>query len=202
MASNIMRTSAQYSDQLKALLPPGKLWEGLCTSGSLFNDLLAGLSKEYARIDVNSQRLIDESNPLQMVYMLAELERFAQLPDDCIGAGSTLVARQNILHSKLVLIGGADAQYFIDLAASFGYQITIDDNAPYQSGVMFNGVELTLNDWQYVWIVNGPSSVTNYFTVLSGVNQRLTNWDTDYPAFECLIRRNSPAHTVVLFSYV
>ena len=195
-----MYLSDQYTQQLKALLPPGRLWDSLREQGRLCGDLLAALADEGVRIDARGNDLIDESDPLSTYELLPDLESFAGLPDDCAGELATIEQRRNALHERLAGSTGFSRPYIIGIAESLGYVgATIDEFEPFTVG---SDVDARLFDvdWRFIWILNLPDdSGVVYFTADSGVDERLANWGD--ALLECVINRLRPAHTRVFFAY-
>jgi uncharacterized protein YmfQ (DUF2313 family) len=110
----------------------------------------------------------------------------------------SLEQRRNALVAKLTQLGGQSRQYFIDLAAALGYEITITEFQPF---TVNSGVNDPLCDteWRFVWQVNASQDTIRRFSVQSGVNDPLASWGNDQ--LECVINRLKPAHTIVLFAY-
>jgi uncharacterized protein YmfQ (DUF2313 family) len=114
------------------------------------------------------------------------------------GVSQTLQQRRNALVAQLTGIGDQSRQYFIDLAASAGFTITITEFRPFTVGSRVN--DPIYNEiWRFAWQVNAPQTTVEWFTVTSGVNEGLRSWGNQL--LECLISRLKPAHTKVLFAY-
>lgn len=190
-------TPAQYREQLRALLPPGKaLDDG--GEGTL-TELLDALAAEWARVDASADSLLDEADPSTTYYLLPDWERVAGLPDPCFGdTGGTLDQRRKALVQRLTSRGGQSPAYFIALAQSLGYAITITEFKPFR---VSSDVSQALQgpDWAYAWRVNAPKTTVTEMTVESGVDEALRTWGNT--ALECVIEARSPAHTYVLFAY-
>lgn len=73
--------AANYFQQLKALLPRGKIWDK--SADSILGKLLSTFSEEFARIEQRVEDLVNESDPRTTSELLAEWENFAGLPDGC-----------------------------------------------------------------------------------------------------------------------
>lgn len=193
------RTSADYREHLKALLPPGQAFPR--EAGTEMHNLLDGLAQEWARIDARGERLIIEANPFGSVELLPDWERVAGLPDKCAGTlETTQQGRRNALISKLSSTGGQSPAYFIAVAAALGYEVTIEEFRPFRAGLSHAGDPLTNGDWVYTWRVRGPEvTVIPFRAGQSAAGEALRIWGND--TLECKINQLKPAHTIALFAY-
>ena len=192
-------TAADYQAQLQALLPQGFAWPR--QADAALTKLLLAWADEMARIDGRAADLAEEADPRTTAELLADWERVAGLPDPCVaalGISQTAAQRRAALVAKLTTIGGQSAAYYITLAASLGYTITITE---YKTFTVRSKVNDPLNDlpWRFVFTVNAPLNTVRRFTVRSAVNEPLADWGNEL--LECVINRLKPAHTHVLFAY-
>lgn len=190
-----MRTE-DYRDQLLALAPPGAALPA--DPGSTWARLLHALAGELARVDARADDLLDEADPQTAYELLAEWERLAGLPDPCVPDGQTVTERRAVLVGRLTAIGGQSRQYFVDLAASLGYSVTITEFRPQ---TVDDSVDASLNgqDWAFAWQVNAPQVSVSNHTVDGDVAEPLASWGNE--RLECALSRLAPAHTHVIFSY-
>ncbi len=187
---SIRHSITDYVEQLKALLPPGKLWTTLAED-AVFLALLESIAAEFARVNDRAAVLCEELDPRTANELFDEWETFAGLPDPCIGELPTLSQRRAAVVARLTATGGQSRQYFIDLAASLGFTATISE---------YDGVNPALID-QFYWQMDLPlNGDIVEFDVGSTVNEPLRNWGTN-ELLECVIQRLKPAHTTVIFSY-
>lgn len=193
------RTAADYKELLKALLPPGQAFPR--DQNTDMDTLLDGMAQELSRIDLRGERLMMEANPLGAVELLSDWERVAGLPDKCAGTlETTQQGRRNALISKLSSTGGQSVAYFIEVAASLGYVVTIEEFRPFRAGLSFAGDSLTNGDWVYTWRVRGPEvTIIPFRAGLSAAGEPLRAWGND--TLECKINQLKPAHTIALFAY-
>lgn len=194
-----MPTAAEYREQLKALLPPGQAFPR--DPGTTMHDLLDGMSIELARVDGRASVLPQEANPSTTAELLPDWERVAGLPDKCSGAlEETVQGRRNALLTKLTSTGGQSAAYFIEIAASLGYTVTIEVFRPFRAGRSVSGDPLTNGPWAFTWRVHAPAvSVTEFRAGRSGAGERLRTWGNE--ALECKLNQLKPAHTIAIFAY-
>jgi uncharacterized protein YmfQ (DUF2313 family) len=194
-----MRTAAEYREQLKSLLPPGQAFPR--ESGTTMHDLLDGMSIELARLDARGEALPIEASPSTTNELLTDWERIAGLPDKCSGTlEQTIQGRRKALLTKLSNTGGQSPAYFIELAASLGYTVTISEYRPFRAGRSYAGDALTNGPWAFAWLVRAPSvTVTEFRAGLSAAGERLRTWGND--TLECKITQLKPAHTIAIFAY-
>lgn len=189
-------SARHYLAQLQALLPRGAAW--LREQTATLTMLLYALADEFARVDGRSFDLLEEADPRTTYELLPEWEFDYGLPDPCTGQLETIQQRREALVTKVTMIGGQSRQYFIDLAARLGFEITITEFEPFTVG---STVDEPICDeaWRWTWMVNAPEVRVIEFTAESGVNEALQTWGNEL--LECAITRLKPAHTNVLFAY-
>lgn len=187
----ITATADDYSHVLHDLRPVGPAVAGT-------DPVLQGLAAEYARAHNRLGDLLRESDPRTVYELLTEWERAFGLPDGCVDISDNLEARINALVARVRGAGSATPQYFIDLAATVGYEITITELTPHTVG---SDVDYPLygEEIRYVWQVNSLLNTTIYADVNSTVDTPLAAWGNSI--LECIINRSKPAHTFVQFIY-
>lgn len=197
-----MRTAEDYKGLLQAFLPPGRLWDALRETGSLADDLLAALAEEFARVDQRVDDLLDETDPRTTLEMLSEWEAWAGLPDACTGDFDTIQQRRGALVQHLTSVGGQSRAYFINLAASLGYTVTISEYRPFICGLnrcgdQLNGGVAVRHYWRVnvgtariVWFRSGVSQAGDYLGLIDRA-----------AVLECVLQRFKPAHTQIIFNY-
>lgn len=187
-----------YRQSFSALLPPGAAWPR--EPDTLLQALLLGWGDELARVDGRGAAMHEEADPRTTTELLAEWERAYGLPDACTPEPGTVEARRLALLLRITSTGGASRQYFIDLAASLGITITIDEFRPWTVADDVAS-EMLGPAWGYTWRVNVASTTPVYeWTVFDGVDLPLRWWQIQ-EALECLFRRLKPAHTTLIFAY-
>lgn len=189
-------TRAQHREQLRALLPPGRALED-GGSGTL-TELLDALAQECGRVDDSADSLVDEADPRTTYELLSDWERIAGLPDPCVGTPGTIEQRRDALVQRLTSRGGQSPAYFIALAQSLGYAVTVTEFQPATVNMTVNK-PLYGADWAFAWQVNAAQTTVTAATVASPVNEALRTWGN--AALECVISDRKPAHTKVLFAY-
>jgi uncharacterized protein YmfQ (DUF2313 family) len=189
--------AAIYSQALRLLLPQGAAWE---TRGTPLGDLLDGLALELARVDARADVLLREADPGQASELLADWERVLGLPDPCLTTAQTTPERKAAARTRYTLVGGQSAQFFVDLAASIGYTVTVED-FPTEAAAIAAGITYTGDGWAYSWRVNvAAGTVVRDFRVGTGAaGDALRSWGVE--ELECVIKRYAPAHTIVFFAY-
>ncbi len=191
-------TAADYLAELQGLLPPGDLAR---EPEAVLTRLLQAFADGLARTDALATGLIEEADPRTTVQLLPDWERVAGLPDICVGGETqTLQERHAWLVSRLTMRGGQSKAWFIDLAASLGYAITIDEFRPFICGLSGCGEQLAGDGAWTVWRVHMPAAPIYWFVTGGSVcGEALGSQATSY--VECLFKRYKPAHTTVLFTY-
>jgi uncharacterized protein YmfQ (DUF2313 family) len=131
------------------------------------------------------------------------------LPDACTAfanltvAQRKLILRQKIAQAEIVAWGGQSANYFICLAATLGYQITIAEYRPFRCGQARCGWHQAGGPNNEVfWQVFIRTPSINYFHCGKGMCGRdpLGSFGRHLD-LECLLNQWKPAHTQVRFHY-
>lgn len=186
---------AQYQDLLGILLPP----KSYNPRGPR---LTAELSAEADVLSGADNRAVDVLNGVTPFYaagLLADWERVLALssPDDM-----TYQARRQQVLARLNATGGLSRAYFINLAKSLGYDITIDEPEPFRAGVGRAGDCIWIPEIIWVWIVNiqdGQVPVYHFRAGDSLAGEALTSYGQNL--IEDIFRDLKPAHTEVVFNY-
>lgn len=115
-----------YFALLQGMLPQGPAWSK--EVDSVLSLQLGAWAEEYALLDARIDALLDEADPRTTNELLPDYERIAGLPDPCGDQlGNTIALRRKVLTNKLQVTGGQSRQYYIDLAARLGFDITITE---------------------------------------------------------------------------
>ncbi len=191
-------TAADYREQLLTLLPRGAAWPH--DPDSTLARLMDALGAELARVDARGDDLVREAHPRTAWEMLPDWERVAALPSPCMaGQAQTTAERRAALAGRLAERGGQSRDYFVRLAASLGYAVTIDEFRPFD--VTMDATALAADAaWAFVWRINAPAAGgVRAADVTMGADDPLASWGS--ALLECEIREDAPAHTTVLFAY-
>lgn len=195
-------TAQEYVNQLKMLLPPGPAFPR-GDSTSLFAMMLEVWGAELARVDGRACQVIEEADPRQAIETFQEWLDQWGLPDECIKLWTTAdnSTLRNLLLWKIKDTGSPNLAFFRDLAAMFGYTITIDEF--FRHSVRSRSSEVLATErWPNTWRVNvcsGLGAKVTYHQVVGGADEALAWWGD--AIIECLIKRYAPAHTKIYFGY-
>lgn len=191
-----MVSVSKYVKQLQNLLPKGAAWNR--DPDSTLTKLLTGIAQELFNCEVRVEDLLRESDPRTALEMLADWERVTGLPDPCTGPLDSLEARRGAVVARLGHQGGQSRAFFLSLAESLGYTVSITEYRPFVAGSPAGGV-LSNGDWLHTWMVTAPETTVRKFKAGAGAGERLATWGND--ELECAIERAKPAHTNVIFAY-
>lgn len=186
----------KHAELLKTLLPP-------VSYDSTAPGLAAQLRAEGDVLDAAlgaALRVLAAITPDGDVELLPDWERVYGLPDTCLsGIDSTVALRIQAVVGKIRRAGGLSRQFFIDLAAEFGYAITVDE---FSVHTVDSTVDEPLRDedWIFRWQVNlATETPPRDATVDDSVDTPLTVFQGG--ALECILSKLKPAHTELLFNY-
>jgi uncharacterized protein YmfQ (DUF2313 family) len=176
------RTLTDYLQLFQSLLPQGAAWNR--DENSTLSEFLRGMAEEFIRVENRSELLLTERDSRYTSELLVDHERDLGVPDECTELGTTMQARRDFVHTKTTALGGQDKQYFIDLAESLGFTITIDESIPsafsWTVNVLF---EYTLR-WKFFQI--GSSSCGDSLIYAPG-----------FDLLYCVLNKYKPAHTIL-----
>lgn len=194
-----MSIPENYQAQLAALLPTGLAWPR--EPDSTLQRLLAGWAESFARLDARAQELVAESDPRTALALLPDWARVAGVPDACVeGTPATSALRAQLLR-RLTQINSQTPAYFVDLAAAFGFAITITEFTP---TTVEDDVDAPIagEPWAYAWQVNTAlAGGVSPISVGDDVDALLETWSSN-ATLECLINHAKPAHTTIIYSYI
>lgn len=188
-----------YLQQAQALMPPGPAWPR--DVDAYVTRLMLALSAEFARADMRAIALLDEADPRTTSDLLLDWERVAGLPDGCIvdaGEEPSTEQRRAALLARLTMLGSQSPSYYVALAASLGYVITITE---FDAHDVDDDVDKPIydDDWMHAWQVNAALHQVVELDVESSVDDALAAWSN--VALECVLNRFKPAHTLLIFAY-
>ena len=173
-------TSPQWLQALRKLLPRGALWN--FPVGGMLEALLLAIDDGLNAAEADVENILVESDPRTTTMLLPDWEATCGLPDGCIPGGGSTAQRRLAVVGRLVATGGASKDYFINLAATYGYTITIDEPA--------------LHTWR---VISPLASGLVYSTCNGTCDDQLQTYGNQQ--LECFINRLKPAHTVAEFEY-
>lgn len=129
MAGANRRDIDQYTDSLARYLPGGPLFASRYKEGSNFRNLLKGLSQELFTSNGLIKEYCEQILPDETVKFVDEWESALGIPDDCFPGTGDLDERRLHVLIKLASLGIQTRQDFIDLAALFGVEITVENGS-------------------------------------------------------------------------
>lgn len=206
---HIRRPGEDYAEAFLKLLPSGQAWPK--ERGTTLERACNGLSQYWGFVDGRAADLLErESDPRQTVELLPEWETAWGLPDPCLPSATSIAERQRLLVLYMTYLGGQSRQYFIDLMAWLGYEIEIEEFAPFMAGISQVGDTRPAPDKNYrwyigpaeqrfVWTVNYGQIGVTWFRAASGQAGVDHHVEFSVPdEMQCLLDRWKPAHTIIV----
>src|SRR5215831_11338672 len=124
----------EYAIQFLSLLPQGQAWPRE-PGGTLWRACW-GLAKYWGWVDGRaSDLLVRESNPGTTIELLPDWERAWGLPDPCLPSATTIAERQRMLITKMTWLGAQSRAYFQKIMKWLGFDIRIQEFAPFMTGI-------------------------------------------------------------------
>lgn len=219
--------------QLLALTPRGPAW-GTDEAGDgegaspVMRSVWKALAGWVADLNRRDFELASQVFPSAITYSLPDWERELGLPDPCFEGEAGPPARIAAVRARFGALGGQSPAYFVCLARSIGYDITIEEPTQF----MIDESEVSDEDptdedlaaldeladetvWKF-WVVHVDHFGETWFhidegelsadSIIDGVLQpegsgdRLEGFYTASD-LECLLRRHAPQHTQLVFNY-
>ncbi len=191
-------TQDQYAAQLRAMLPPGRVWPR--DPNTVLGRLITGLAGSFWRSQNRANALVDEAFPGTTNELLSEWEQSLGLPDPCAGPGQTVAQRRQQVIGRLTASGGQSIPYLIAAAAAIQIPITIDQFTQARAGQARAGQPCNGPDWAFALRINAPQSLRSPARSGSAVaGDLLVTYGTQPLA--CLLRRIAPAHATLIINY-
>lgn len=183
-----------YRDLLAALLP----LVAYRAEQKALNAELTAEGNAFSLISMSADDVSGAVTPFFADGMLADWERVLDLTP---GDSSSWQQRLEAVLIKLAETGGLSRAYFIKLAATAGYTITIEEFEPFRAGVSRAGDPLYVPEIIYVWAVHVRSSVSVYYfrAGASLPGERLATYGEKI--LETIFDNLKPAHTYCYFTY-
>jgi uncharacterized protein YmfQ (DUF2313 family) len=198
-------------------LPQGIAWPRW--PDTVLMKVVYGLAGIMGYADSRAADLLErESDPRQTVELLPDWERNWGLPDCEFPQPQTIGERQKQLVMKMTMLGAQSREFFIGVAQTLGYDMTISEYRPFMVGVdkigdarAYDPIEGKLGDFpceignpdmRFVWTAHIKQPKLVWFRASKGqcgIDPLLRIQRAQ--DLECIIRRWHPAHTIVLFDY-
>jgi uncharacterized protein YmfQ (DUF2313 family) len=176
-----------YLAQLKALLPPGRVFN--LEPDSVLSRVLEGVADELTRVNARGADLINESDPRTAVETLSDWEATVGLPDARVTAiPSTTAGRQVAITQKYTTREGQNRAFFDQLCAACGYPLISIDT--FSGSVLRAGFRVGDRCFDRVY------GYTVRFNVAAATAGALSHAD-----FERVIRHATHSHITAIFTY-
>lgn len=187
---------SSLGNQLRLLLPP------VSYDGSAPN-LSAAIEAEASALNLSDAQTDEVYGAIfpDSGQALSDWERVLALPDPClIGVSQSVGQRVQAVISKMQGRGGQSKPFFVALAKSLGYDITITTFRPPRAGLARAGDPLYGGDWAFTWRVNAPAVTVSYARAgIAGAGDPLAAWGNK--SLECRLSQMKPAESILLFGY-
>lgn len=117
--------NAEHRLLIKAY-PTGRVWADKSNTDTDFGKLVLALSKEFFASASFVEKIARELDINQTIDLIERWETSVGIPDECFTGQESLVTRRLNILQKISDFGGVQtAPEFIDLAALYGFSITI-----------------------------------------------------------------------------
>jgi uncharacterized protein YmfQ (DUF2313 family) len=142
-----------YRKLIQSLLPKGAFWTRAETS--ILTQLLDGLAEVFSRIEQRSEDLIPEAFSDTVTELLEEWEEDFSIPDPGFELASSTTGRRQVIAVKKLAVGAQNKDYFIEIASTLGWTVTITQFAKSLTGLFTVGDSIITDDRApFYWMVN------------------------------------------------
>ena len=179
-----------YLQQLQALLPRGRAWTR--APNATLTLLLRAFAAGMAALDLKALQARIDILPSRTTDLVSDWERAVGLPDECSQPATGLAGRRAAVVERLVARTDVNPRTFIDLAATFGLTITVDEHDEARAQAIA-GIDASGELWRHVWWITVTADESRFFSTLSGVDRPLLDFQVS-GEFVCRLRRLNPAH--------
>ncbi len=144
-----------------------------------------------------AEQLLQEMFPDTANLLLSSWERICELTPP---SGATIQYRQAAVLSKLrQRPGNIKRPYFIALAASMGYTITITPCSPFMSGVNHSGDSIYIANALYIWLVDIVGQPVYYFRSGQSASGEPLCWWPPVTVLQNILNNLKPADVCMVF---
>lgn len=190
--------ASDFLTALQGLMPRGLAWPK--DAAAVMAQSMSGLSPTWARHTLQNNNLLVDAFPSTTFQLLPEWEATLGLPDPCAGESPTIQQRRAQVVARFTNGGGQSLPYFVQFAASLGYDVSIEEFAPARANQSRCGSPCYSEAWAFAWAIEMPLSTVTYARAgLSVAGEPLASWGN--AVLQCEMARISPAHTVLQFQY-
>jgi uncharacterized protein YmfQ (DUF2313 family) len=190
--------ASDFLTALQSLMPRGLAWPK--DTAAVMAKSMSGLAPMWARHTLQNNNLLVDAFPSTTLQLLPEWESALGLPDPCAGESPTIQQRRAQVVARFTNGGGQSLPYFVQFAASHGYDVSIQEFAPARAGQTRCGSPDYGEAWAFAWAIELPLATVVYARAgLSTAGEPLASWGN--AVLQCEMARISPAHTILLFQY-
>lgn len=166
------------------MMPRGRAWRK--DEGAVVSQVSLALMSSFWRLVQSATYFLVDAFPSTTIDLIPDWNLSLGLPDACTPAALTIQQQQQAIVEKLTRGGGQSKAYYIAVAASLGYTITIVEGAP----------ETRL------WTVHAaPSGDGSLFRAGQSRAGDLLQTSGSNTQLECVLNLIKPADTVLDFSF-
>lgn len=178
------------ADTLKLLLP--------VSLGGNLDAVLTADAQSLDRTQLAADQLLLELFPDGAHDLLLDWERVCGLVPV---SGEPLQSRIEKVIAKLRELGDIKAPFFVALAASMGYQISIEHLTPFMAGWSCAGDRLGTDDIWWVWQITILDKPAYAFRAGQSAAGETLGWSPAGAALESLFNDLKPADVLLYFIY-
>jgi len=177
-------TTFDFYSAFQRLMPRGRAWRK--DAGAVISQVLLALMPSFWRLVQAATYLLVDAFPATTIDLIPEWELSLGLPDFCTPLSPKIHQQQEAIVQKLTRAGGQSKAYFIGVAASLGYTITIVESAPATR----------------IWTVHAtPTGPTSLFLAGQSRAGDLLQQNGSNTQLECVFNLIKPADTSLIFSF-
>lgn len=165
-ATELGYTREQYTQQIAAMLPPGKAFNR--QEGSNLWNMLYSYAGQIKQVDDTGINLTSDWFPSTTTNFLEEWQNSLGLPDKCVSNSSSLTDQRNQVVMRLSIRGDCTIAFVQSVCDSMGYEVEIKEWGQIICGVQACGTascgtaDRKYEGWLTINILNGLSPALLY----------------------------------------
>lgn len=192
-----IHSKQELAKSIADFLPGGDLFVAKGIEDTVLINLLNGLSLEIQRAEQLLSDYTSETDITTTTQLISEWETAVGIPDSCFSNTVSLEERRINVQAKILALGVATEEDFINLAAFLGYAIIIEHPEPVE---FYPPYDIPLD---LIWGV--PQSRFIWYVIGAGVVPNVPPYDIPLSlengtsVIQCLFDKLKPANTLIIY---
>ena len=190
-----IKTKDEMTNSLAAFMPSGRIFSDKDEENTTLRKYLTGLAIELFRIDEQMNVMSEDYDINLTTEFIDQWESAVGIPDNCFNSTNDIDERRQNVLTKLARMNLTTEQDFIDLAALYGFNITVESGFTLGSHfTMTFPITLSGKEDRFTMIVTFETTLETFpltFPIPFG--------ETGISLVQCLFNRLKPANVKIIY---